>query len=354
MSLGASIKQLVVEKLSPDAAFDLAVRDNQSGFVFFNIEGHQYDYDGNSRSLSVTGGNLLVSKEFANVLGRPSDVGVLVGKISIGASMQPIEVQTIVNGELRSVVMPPLQRAAGGETPTLVPGPDVIVGDLAEMSQFGINGNFVGLGIGTTACNNGDQPLDWFALPSTDHPVIPQNFYRMSGGTSNNERFEQVGQSWLKHVIVSSKGNACDLGCIPGCTGSQLCPGCSDTYGSNLNRTQTGLGSRAWMNPFTGSFPSGANNHTGHNHTGTAHRVTVAMSDLDPSQNPGATYFAEGQYVTPHEYSWCQSHPGNATCITMFPIASLRCPAVRVSSHFLLLAPRYGCSRRSWHGLGRQ
>ena len=34
------------------------------------------------------------------------------------------------------------------------------------------------------------------------------------------------------------------------------------------------------------------------------------MSDLNTTQNPGATYFAEGQYVTPHEYAWCQAHPG--------------------------------------------
>jgi hypothetical protein len=31
----------------------------------------------------------------------------------------------------------------------------------------------------------------------------------------------------------------------------------------------------------------------------------VAVSDLAPASNPGATYFAEGQYVTPHEYLWC-------------------------------------------------
>src|SRR6266542_2740664 len=94
--------------------------------------------------------------------------------------------------------LPPLRGAAGPATPALVPGPDVIVGDLPEMAQYGSNGNFVGLGIGTTSCNNGDQPLDWFSLPNTDHPVIPQNFFRMSGGASNNDRFEQVGQSWLK------------------------------------------------------------------------------------------------------------------------------------------------------------
>jgi len=322
-ALAASLKQLVVEKLPASEAFDLAVRDSKSGLVFFNIQGHQYDYDANAQLLGITGGNLLVSKEFANALGRPSDAGAAVGKISIGATMQPVEVQTIVNGELRSVVMPPLQGAAGGETPTLVPGPDVIVGALPEMAQYGSNGNFVGLGIGTTSCNNGDQPLHWFALPQTDHPVIPQNFYRMSGGTNNNDRFEQIGQSWLKHAFLALEGNDCNFGCnTSGCTtGSNLCPGCSDPYGSSLNASQGGIGSRAWVNPFTGNYPSTANNHNGHSHTGTSHRVTVATSDLDPSQNPGATYFGEAQYVTPNEYSWCQSHPGECN---MFNNASYR------------------------------
>src|SRR5439155_129285 len=183
------------------------------------IEGHQYAYDPKAQSLSITGGNLLVSQEFAKALGRPSDTGATVGKISVGAAMQPIEIQTLVNGEIQSAIMPALRGAAGAETPTLAAGPDVIVGDLPEMAQYGRT------------------------------------------------------------------------------TGSNLCPGCSDPYDSSLNASQTGLGSRAWANPFTGSFPSGANNHSGHNHTGTSHRVTVGMSDLDPSQNPGATYFAEAQYV---------------------------------------------------------
>jgi hypothetical protein len=34
------------------------------------------------------------------------------------------------------------------------------------------------------------------------------------------------------------------------------------------------------------------------------------MSDLNTTLNSGATYFAEGQYVTPHEYVWCQAHSG--------------------------------------------
>jgi hypothetical protein len=313
VSLAGSFRQLVIEKLPSDQAFDLAVRDGKTGFIFFNIEGHQYDYNANAQLLSITGGNLLVSKEFAKALGRPSDAGALVGKISIGAMMQPIEVQTLVNGETKSVVMPPLHGAPGPNTPTLVAGPDVIVGDLPGVQQGGNDtvNHFVGLGVGTTSCNNGDQPLDWFALSNTDHPFIPQNLYRMSGGANNNDRFEQIGQSWGKHAFLALEDNQCGFGCnTSGCTtGSHLCPGCSDTYDASLNYGQSGIGSRAWVNPFTGVFPSSANNHSGHNHTGTSHRVTVASSDLNPTQNPSATYYAEGQYITPHEYAWCQSHP---------------------------------------------
>src|SRR5919198_102131 len=322
-ALVQSLKQLAFEKLSSDAAFDLAVRDGKTGFTFFNVEGHEYNYDPDANSLSITGGKLLLAKDFADALGRPLEAGALIGSISVGAAMQPVEVQTIVNGETKSVVMPPLRGTASPQTPTLVAGPDVIVGVLPEMAQYGSNGNFVGLGIWTTSCNNGDQPLHWFALPQIDHPVIPQNFYRMSGGANNNDRFEQIGQSWLKHAFAALEGNDCNFGCnTNGCTtGTNLCAGCSDPYGSSLNASQTGIGSRAWVNPFTGSFPSGANNHNGHNHTGTSHRVTIATTDLDPTQNPGATYFAEAQYVTPHEYSWCQSHPGQCN---MFNNASYR------------------------------
>ena len=43
--LAASLKQLVVQKLSPEAAFDLALRDARTGVRFFNVQGHEYEYD---------------------------------------------------------------------------------------------------------------------------------------------------------------------------------------------------------------------------------------------------------------------------------------------------------------------
>src|SRR5207249_3856456 len=258
-ALSASLNQLVVEKLPSGEAFDLAVRDGKSGFVFFNIAGHQYDYDANGQLLSIKDGRLLISQEFAQALGRPSGAGSVVGKISIGTSMQPVEIATIVNGTVQSVTMPPLQAAASaGEhaaVPSVgtIPGPDVIVGDLPSVEQGGSNGSFVGLGVGTTSCNNGKEPLHWFSLPNSDHPVIPQNLYRMSGGTDNIERFEQVGQSLLKHAFFALECNDCGFGCsTSGCTtGSNLCSGCSDPYSASLNYSQSGLGSRAWVNPFT-------------------------------------------------------------------------------------------------------
>ena len=72
------------------------MRDGNTGFTFFNVEGHQYDYDAAAQSLSITNGRLLVSKEFANALGRPSDAGAIVGKISVGAAMQPIEIDRLL------------------------------------------------------------------------------------------------------------------------------------------------------------------------------------------------------------------------------------------------------------------
>ena len=58
-ALGASLKQLVVEKLSSDQRYDLAVRDANTGFTFFNVEGGDYDYNANAnRSASRTAGFL--------------------------------------------------------------------------------------------------------------------------------------------------------------------------------------------------------------------------------------------------------------------------------------------------------
>lgn len=305
--LGSSWNQLTVESLPWGGPYDLAVRDGVTGFLYFNIEGYLLDYSASDRTLGVQIGRLLISPEYARQLGRPSDAGALVGQISINATLRPIEVVQLNGDEEKSTVLP-----ASPETGTN-PGPDVIVGDVSGLAQFGSSaGTQVGLALGTDSCNAGTVDLNWFALPENDHPVIPQNLYRMSGGASNDDRFEQVGQSSVKHAFTALTNNICGFGCN-GVGGAHLGSGCSDPYGASLNAGPN-LGSKAWVNPFTGAYPRGdsatnPNSHTGHNHLGPSHRILTEIADLNTSLNPGATYYAEGQYVTPHEYQWCLANP---------------------------------------------
>lgn len=309
--LSSSYNQLVVESLPWGGNYDLVIRDAQTGYIFFNVEGYELSYDSAGYVLGFKGGRLLLSNEFATDLGRPGDAGAIVGDLNIAANMRAIEVTRVVNGEAGSAVLP----AGAGMRPDAgsVPGPDVIVGDVNGLAQFGnASGTQVGLALGTDSCNAGTVNLNWDALPSNDHPVIPQNLYRMSGGANNDERFEQIGQSSVKHGFTALAQNICGFGCN-GVSGTRLGSGCSDPYVASLNAGPN-LGSRAWVNPFTGFFPRGdaanqPNSHIGHNHTGPSHRILTEISDLDTSQNAGATYYAEGQYVTPHEYQWCQANP---------------------------------------------
>jgi hypothetical protein len=220
-----------------------------------------------------------------------------------------------------SFLAPPSGRAQGAGG--MSAGPDIITGEVGphEFAQFGSNGTQVGLAMFTTICNAGNVPVDVFALPATNHAIIPQNLYRMSGGAGNSDRFEQIGHSWVKHMFAAAKMNDCGFGCATTGTETQLGVGCSDIYASVQNADSSDLTSRAWVNPFTGVFQSNSNVHFGHVHTGTSHRLLVESTDLQPALNPGATYYAEVQYLSPHEYNWCQTHPGECN---MYNNASYR------------------------------
>lgn len=190
------------------------------------------------------------------------------------------------------------------------PGPDAIAGNMSGLAVFGVSGTKNGVAAGITTCNAGDQLIDFFAMPQTNHPAVAQNLYRMSGGTGNNDRFEQIGQSWVKHTYGAKQANDCNFGCQPGGNFTHLGVGCSDTYFASQSAEQSDLGSRAWINPFTGIFPTTARNHNGHNHTAVSHMMAVEDDDLNQTMNQGATYYSELLYVTPDEYAWCQTHPG--------------------------------------------
>lgn len=174
-----------------------------------------------------------------------------------------------------------------------VSGPDVIVGDLNGITKYSAIGGVSAYAIGTTSCNVGDSELSWISN-NNQHPVIGQNIFRYENG-----RFEQMGQSWLKHGFYALQQSLC-CSCNSSGTGSRLGVGCSDPYGSSLNGSQSGLGPRFEVNAATGgySYP-----FTGQNSSGNSiyKRCQVANSDVNPSTHSGAVFYGEGHYVTPDD-----------------------------------------------------
>ena len=74
--------------------------------------------------------------------------------------------------------------------------------------------------------------------------------------------------------------------------------GCIDTYGAGLNGSRP-LGLRSEVNPQTGFFPFPYTNVATSNVID--QRMQVDEDDLNPALNPGATYWAEGQYVSDND-----------------------------------------------------
>lgn len=170
-------------------------------------------------------------------------------------------------------------------------GPDVIVGDLYQVSYYGQVGDIRAYAIGTVSCNIGNQPLLWISN-SNQHPVIGQSIYRVA---ADGSRIEHLGQSWLKHGFTALTQSLCDP-CQPPGTGSLLGVGCSDPYSASLNGQQSNLGTKTQVNAWTGFFnwPFGGSGQTGN---AVFKRVQVRQADM----TAGGFYYIEGQYVSPDD-----------------------------------------------------
>ena len=118
-------------------------------------------------------------------------------------------------------------------------GPDIVVhqvgvdgGDSNDIHYWGTADGIRAYSLATQSCNIGDQTVIWQSN-NTNHPVISQEMYRLKDG-----RFEQIGQSWLKHGFCAVSE--------PGCGSCQSTPcstlgiGCADTYWATLNDGQSG------------------------------------------------------------------------------------------------------------------
>ena len=133
----------------------------------------------------------------------------------------------------------------------------------------------------STSCNIGGTPAQWFQGHSGGnagkHPVIAQNAYRLLDG-----RFEQIGQSWLKHSFCAVSEPTCGSCSNTGC--STLGVGCADTYWATLNGDHFYMGPRHEINPWpvTGtathtSSPAGPDGPT----TQVEGRLWLRQGDID-------------------------------------------------------------------------
>lgn len=175
--------------------------------------------------------------------------------------------------------------------------PDVIVSRLDFLAKLGTIGNMTSYVSSTTSCNIGDGEAIWIDV-TNQHPLIAENLYRLHEG-----RFEQIGMAWVKHSFCAVDENDPTFcgDCQANSNCGALAVGCSDTYNTGHNSTQSRIGPRSEANAATGVYPYPYG--LGWQLTGDAlyKRLQVSNDDLDPLQNVGAQYFLEAFYLTTDE-----------------------------------------------------
>lgn len=197
--------------------------------------------------------------------------------------------------EVKKLVIAGMLAAVGVTSSTALAQPDMRFCQLYDLRMVtnARVGDTVGLTAATTSWNVGNQQLLWEASPDWDHPFIVLNMYKLKDG-----RFTQIGQSWVKHGFFALSNTQCGGSCSS-TNGSRLGIGCTDTYTSSLNASQSGLGPRYEINPWNGQWNyqgSQFQNDTTSDNVITR-RLQVKDADLDPALNAGAQYFIEGYYA---------------------------------------------------------
>ncbi len=239
--------------------------------------------------------SVTISTGLAAALGDMDLAGV-----SVGTGVLRGSVVWSGGDALARLITPSSSATAGpiGNTAMGTTAPDVTFCELYGLQQFGRLFDTVGLAVNTTSWNIGNADLTWLAPPDPRHPFIVQNLYRIK-----DDRFEQIGQSWIKHGFFALASTQCVTPCtfepIQGHgEGPFLGMGCTDTYTSGLNAFQTGLGPREEVNPWTASWDASTSEmDRNHGHDPIEHRLQVRDVDLDPLENAFSEYIVEGYYV---------------------------------------------------------
>jgi hypothetical protein len=133
------------------------------------------------------------------------------------------------------------------------PGPDVVVAEITDLANHTGNGTIDAISMGFRAANIGQAPLAWNAATS-DHPVFAQSLYSYRTSSLGYARYEQVGQSWVRHPDAVTNGPSY-CACVPPGSGVALGAGCGEQYLAAVAGTQSALGPRWQVDATTGAFP---------------------------------------------------------------------------------------------------
>lgn len=238
------------------------------------------------KAATIHGAQLFITPDGLKLLGRSGSDAVPIGTIALDLSVRLLD--TGKTPPVAPLAVPHFATAvAAGQ-------PDLTICLLEDFSQVGRLGDVAAFSMSTTSWNVGSSPLDWWPVPDSRHPVISLSVYRLEGG-----RFDQIGESWVKHGFLALNENQCSDNCsIPG-SDQILQPRCTDTYGNGTNKRQSTLGPRSEVNAWTGVWNTTSSHFAvSHGHSPEIeHRLQIADKDLDPGVHPGARYFAEVYYV---------------------------------------------------------
>ncbi len=290
-----AVEALRLRPAEPDSGFAYVLAGSfseEKEILLLGLKSSKMAFGRISKSMAIEVGEMIIMQDLGTSLGDAKLAGTNIGAFNALAAL------TWSGGEDPEILQEGIPRGGSPRAtctyPAYGPGPDVIVGDLVGVSNYSSESGIEALAVGTTSCNLGDAELNWISS-NNQHPVIGQNFFRHTDMPDGSSRFEQIGQSWLKHGFTALQGTVCCDNCQSSGTGSRLGVGCSDPYSSSLNGSQGNLGPKWEVNAHTGNFTYPYTDSSG---SGTVYkRLQVAISDIDPALNPGASYFVGGHYV---------------------------------------------------------
>ena len=279
---------------------------DRHGHAWAMLDHGHFQFMGDSDTLEVRYLNLTLNKRFADFLGVPDAEGMVIGGVRFRADV--IE-KGVEEPELLGQCATPNWPTApdfNADVTLIAMGSDSGSSGVQQMRCPNCNGSSAGpivIAPDAKLANEGTADVPWreqFTAPSApyendQHPFLVWNLYRIDA----LGRLEQIGVSGLKHAFFTVNTDC-------PCSGNNiLWTGCTDTYSTVTNDSNTFMGPRDEIIPATGQWgrcnsffdPDCDGSQEGFSNDGFQHRMRVLEADVADDANPGARYFMEGWYI---------------------------------------------------------